>query len=399
MLSYICDGLSENLEFIHIIATSVICYITFYLLRVVHKPELVTCNDELRSLLTSNISILQDHYWPSLWAFTNHFQTVIRHLFHKSIHSVKYDRVVLNTEDKGEVNLYFVHNDQCDVYSTDNKPTVIVIPGITGHNKENYVLNVIAECQSMGFRTAVLVNRGLGEGALKTPKTYCACSTDDLNLIVNHIIENYPNSPILFYAVSLGGTILTHYLLKAGKNLHENIVGALAVSTPWCAFGTSNSLEKPINRLLYNRTIVNQLKNIIKKNIKVFEDDKGKLYDLNKVLKASTIREFDDAFTSKIFGFASYHEYFTEASLTNKPLERISIPMLFLNSKDDPFAPYSTIPIDLIKKYGHNIAVILTEYGGHIGFLKGLTWKQCTVIEQLFFDYFTSLMEKKEGST
>ena len=40
--------------------------------------------------------------------------------------------VVLKADDKGEVNIYFVHNENCKKYSRDNKPTVIIIPGITG---------------------------------------------------------------------------------------------------------------------------------------------------------------------------------------------------------------------------------------------------------------------------
>lgn len=73
--------------------------------------------------------------------------------------------------------------------------------------------------------------------------------------------------------------------------------------------------------------------------MQVFEEHNTLPYDINDVLKASSIREFDEAFTAKTFGFPSHKEYYTESSLVLKPLEKIQIPMLYLNARDDPFAP------------------------------------------------------------
>ena len=73
--------------------------------------------------------------------------------------------------------------------------------------------------------------------------------------------------------------------------------------------------------------------------MQVFEEPATLPYDINDVMKASSIREFDEAFTCKTFGFPSHKEYYTESSLVLKPLEKIQIPMLFLNARDDPFAP------------------------------------------------------------
>ena len=72
----------------------------------------------------------------------------------------------------------------------------------------------------------------------------------------------------------------------------------------------------------------------------VFDEHKTTVpYKIEDVMRASSIREFDEAFTAKTFGFPSHIEYYQESSLVLKPLEKIQIPMLYLNARDDPFAP------------------------------------------------------------
>ena len=51
------------------------------------------------------------------------------------------------------------------------------------------------------------------------------------------------------------------------------------------------------------------------------------------------MREFDERFTSPTFGYGSYEEYYSAATLHTKPLHKIRVPMLCLNAADDPFSP------------------------------------------------------------
>jgi predicted alpha/beta-fold hydrolase len=44
-------------------------------------------------------------------------------------------------------------------------------------------------------------------------------------------------------------------------------------------------------------------------------------------------------------------------------MQKINIPTLFLNSKDDMFAPYKSYPIEKIKSNPYT-GMILTKYGG-----------------------------------
>ena len=54
--------------------------------------------------------------------------------------------------------------------------------------------------------------------------------------------------------------------------------------------------------------------------------------------QSRTIREFDDRFTSKQFGYPTYKEYYEDAC-THRKVSDIKVPLLCLNAADDPFSP------------------------------------------------------------
>ena len=56
------------------------------------------------------------------------------------------------------------------------------------------------------------------------------------------------------------------------------------------------------------------------------------------LLQAQTLREFDDRFTSKMFGFKDWKEYYSNGHAFKK-LPYVDIPTLIINAEDDPLSP------------------------------------------------------------
>ncbi|XP_066912049.1 phospholipase ABHD3-like isoform X1 [Clytia hemisphaerica] len=457
MLGYIYNSFT-NWDYTHVASAVTCSYFLYYFYKVVHRPALVAAEGPYKKMLHDQLTVLKEHFWPTFWAFNKHHQTICRVVF-KSKPVLPYVRETLKTKDNGQISLDWVYNDDDNklYHSMETRPTVIVLPGITGCYDASYVRHIVKEAKDLGYRSLVFNNRGLGRTELKTPRTFCACNVEDLEQVLDHTSQRFPKSPIYIFAVSLGGVILTNYLSRRSsedKDFKTNIKAALIVSAPWCSFRTTDSLEEPVNWFLYNRWIVNKLKGLVKsmifsnyiakagepranikaalivsapwdtfqstisleqpfnwllynrflvkrlkelitENMQVFEEHTTLPYDINDVLKASSIREFDEAFTAKTFGFASHKEYYTESSLVLKPLEHIKIPMLYLNARDDPFAPIESIPLDSIKK-NPNMAIILTDYGGHIGFVEGAFVRGRSLVERLFNQYFSSISQQSE---
>eukprot|EP00112_Aurelia_sp_Birch-Aquarium-sp1_P007220 Seg1786.5 transcript_id=Seg1786.5/GoldUCD/mRNA.D3Y31 product="Phospholipase ABHD3" protein_id=Seg1786.5/GoldUCD/D3Y31 len=418
-----------NWQWPTVLITFLVCYTAYYLIVVVKKPKLITCKDGwLRKSLEENLRTMHELYWPTFWCFSAPIITICRVIF-KRKPSVAYRRQhcccseqencqnmiiifwlfslvlfraeLLETPDGGITSLDWLDNDEDNQLFPDaaKRPTVILMPGLTGCSEASYCRHLVLTAKEMGMRTVVMNNRGFGRDVvLKTPRTFCANNTDDLKFVLKHIASLFPESPVFGTGISLGGLIMSHWLAQVGKT-QSQMVGAFIVSVPWNSFQSTLSLEKPLNWLLFNRHLTQKLLTMLNRNLNVFEQHLHNLpYELEHVLKAKSIREFDDRFTSKTFGYRDCEEYYSAASLDAAPLENISVPTLFLNSEDDPFAPGHSIPQQAIKK-NSSLALLLTQYGGHIGFIDGFFVRSQSIVEKSFMQFSKMVLERQSQAT
>ena len=91
--------------------------------------------------------------------------------------------------------------------------------------------------------------------------------------------------------------------------------------------------------------------------------------DVDGALSARTFREFDDALTAPLHGFADAETYYQESS-AGPYLSRIRVPTLLIHALDDPIAPAGSIPRDRIAA-NPMLSTAFTERGGHVGFITG----------------------------
>ncbi|MEQ2247910.1 hypothetical protein ILYODFUR_014035 [Ilyodon furcidens] len=114
-------------------------------------------------------------------------------------------------------------------------------------------------------------------------------------------------------------------------------------------------------------------------------------YFLAGLMQARTIREFDERFTSHLFGYKTCIDYYRDASPAKK-LPQTSVPILCLNAADDPFSPQSAIPVSIVQALP-NVALLLTAHGGHIAFLQGLFPRGESYMECLFGQFVQAVFE------
>lgn len=375
-------------------ATSMALYMGYYLAFVVRKPQIISKPGSGISLfIKERCPFVNQLYWPTFWCFGGRAQTLVASVL-KSHPLVVYDRELLHTNDGGEIALDWVNNSD-----SSNLLTVLILPGLTGTSHHNYILHFVSQItHKLDYTAVVLNNRGLGGLMLKTPRVCCAADTEDLEYVIFHIKKTRPNIPLMVTGISLGGLILTNFLCKMeeqGKSdIHDMIVVAAVISTPWDLFKTSKSLEQPLNHLLFNRHLTNLLKNVLKQQLSSSNFNKFEIpFDMNKGLNSSTVREFDDRIVAPMCGYRDSHEYYTAATLHVKPVDKINVPLLCLNAADDPFAPEDSIPYDLLCRCP-NVAMVLTQYGGHVGFTEGLFPRGAGYMEKVVLQYVQALFEQ-----
>ncbi|EHB12679.1 Abhydrolase domain-containing protein 3 [Heterocephalus glaber] len=349
------------------------------------KPRLVTGGESFSRFLQEHCPVVTETYYPTVWCWESRGQTLLRP-FITAKPPVRYRNELIKTADGGQISLDWFDNDNSAYYTdASTRPTILLLPGLTGTSKESYILHMIHLSEELGYRCVVFNNRGVAGENLLTPRTYCCANTEDLETVIQYVHGLCPSAPFLAAGVSMGGMLLLNYLGKIGPK--TPLMGAATFSVGWNTFACSESLEKPLNWLLFNYYLTTCLQSSVNKHRHMFV----KQIDMDHVMKAKSIREFDKRFTSVMFGYRTIDDYYTDAS-PNRRLNSVGIPVLCLNSVDDVFSPSHAIPVETAKK-NPNVALVLTSCGGHIGFLEGIWPRQCTYMDRVFKQFVQAMVE------
>ena len=110
----------------------------------------------------------------------------------------------------------------------------------------------------------------------------------------------------------------------------------MLISVCFDLFAGCESLENNRLNLALNRHLSRTLKEILINHRSVLEQNKNLDYDA--VLKSQTLKQYDEMFTCKMWGYAKVEDYYEDGSLKDK-LHLIKRPTLCCNSGDDIFNP------------------------------------------------------------
>lgn len=349
------------------------------------QAPVLVCSDGFRVFLQRHCPIVLECFRPTPWCWGGRLQTLVRVLI-KSRPSVSYRNELIRTKDGGQLSLDWADNMASEQYPDDSvRPTVLILPGLTGNSHQTYVLHAVTQATRKGYRCVVFNNRGFGGEELLTPLTFCAADTSDLEEVVTHFKKHYPQAPLLGMGVSLGGMLLLNYLARRGQD--AGLLAGVTMSVSWDTLESSASLEQPINWLLFNRHLTGNLCRAIKRHRKILQT----VVDVDHVLKARSIREFDERYTAVMFGYPSCLDYYKAAS-PNYKLPQMAVPLLCLNAADDPFSPHHALPMGVVQRLP-NVALLVTSHGGHIGFLEGLFPRGEGYMDRLFGQFAQAAFE------
>ena len=244
--------------------------------------------------------------------------------------------------------------------NTQNSPILIIFPGLTGSVNDPYVINIANECIiNGGFNTCIYQMRLLND-KLKVENRYLFL-LDDIDEALDQIRKEYgENINIYGIGFSYGANQLVKYLGK--KNyIKKKINAGVSISNPF-EFIISSRLG--LNKL-YNRMLLMFLQKVVVKTRKNLEELN---LDVNFLLNDNQLKNFDDFYTAKIFGFSCADEYYRNVSSVNE-MKNINVPLLCINAEDDQICFEESIPYDDIK-LNKNIALLHTSHGSHSAFIE-----------------------------
>ncbi|OXU31589.1 hypothetical protein TSAR_010251 [Trichomalopsis sarcophagae] len=359
-------------------------FCAYYFFEVVKTPLLVCARGPFYDFLNENVPILKSKFWPTLWCFESRAQTIFASIVRaRYLPRMKYRRELLTLSDGGIVAL-----DWAEENTNPTSPIVIILPGLTGASQAEYIKCLVYAARNSGIKCVIFNYRGMGGVKIKTPKFYCASSCEDLAEVIDHVKKLHPHIPVGATGISMGGLLLGNYLAQNGSDAIGKLKAALIISVPMNIFEATKSIEKPYINLMLNKYLCDNLQRILRRH--VHEEDDFPELNLQEVYKSKTVREFDESFTSRHFGFRDAEHYYSYATLHNK-LHLVEVPLLCLSAADDPFQPLQAMPLQEVSK-SKNVALVVTSRGGHIGFLEGF-WplKEEQYIGKIFSQYFTAV--------
>lgn len=221
--------------------------------------------------------------------------------------------------------------------------TVAVCPGICNSSESVYIRTFVHWAQCHGYRIAVLNHVGaLPSIPVTGHRIFTYGNTTDFHEMLTHITSKYPSTKMVCIGFSMGGNLVCKYMGEVDKNRPENIIGAISICQGYCAIeGTKHLLNWQNFRRFYLYIMTENVKNIILRHRSTLLSEEIKnRFKLNEheIVAAATLPELDDAYTRKLHNFSTISEYYKWSSSINY-LPNISVPMIFINSKDDPIVP------------------------------------------------------------
>jgi predicted alpha/beta-fold hydrolase len=238
----------------------------------------------------------------------------------------------------------------------------VMVHGLEGSSQSGYIRSLSRDLLEAGVSVHRFNMRSCGGTEHLSKTNYHAGQTSDLRHVLTEIRNADPGTPLFLIGYSLGGNAS---LKLAGELRGEPglLDGVCGVSTPLDLARCCDRINDKSN-FIYQQRFLKSLKGRIRRR----HATQPEAYDLAPLPRVRSIWEFDDTYTSKLFGFGTALNYFRTQS-AGQYLREIDMPCLVIHAKDDPLIPFEVYERESALRTNPNIRFLPFDTGGHVGFL------------------------------
>jgi len=260
------------------------------------------------------------------------------------------------------------------------RPTIVLWHGIEGSANAIYMLSMAQKAYRAGFNVVRMNIRNCGDTEHLTPTLYHGGMSSDLGVVIDELVRRDKLDRILIVGFSLGGNMVLKLAGEYGEGPPRALLACAAIS-PSVDLGASAQLINTKRNWLYHQSFVIKLKRKIQYKHRLYPEK----YELTSLGHIKTIRDFDEAYTSRANGFENADDYYYRASAI-RVVDKIRVPTLIIHAQDDPFIPFSPLKQESFRKNPYLI-VLAPEVGGHVAFISSGTngedrfWAENRVLE------------------
>ncbi|XP_074273302.1 embryogenesis-associated protein EMB8-like [Silene latifolia] len=323
--------------------------------------------------VVSKCKILHGRYLVTPWLASPHIQTAFMNFFGRPP-VFSYRRQIFRTSDGGTLALDWLLSSDVSgvaVYvenvipKHDTTPIVVVIPGLTSDSESAYLKHLAYNTAKRGRNVVVCNHRGLGGVSITSDCFYNAAWTEDIRVIVKHLHCEYPDAPLFIVGTSIGANVVVKYLGEEGEDIP--IAGAVAICSPWDLLIGSRYIGRKFIQKFYDRALAVGLQGYAQ----LHEPRYSRLANWEGILKARSIRDFDNHATRVVGKYETVDTYYRHSSSTPYVVN-VAVPLLCISALDDPVCTTEAIPWDECR-VNRNIVLATPQHGGHLAFFEGFT--------------------------
>jgi predicted alpha/beta-fold hydrolase len=276
---------------------------------------------------------------------------------------------------------HYTSKEWSNISSTDNKPMLIALHGLTGGSHEVYLRETLAPLTASGWAACVVNGRGCALSKVTTSQLFNARATWDVRQAISELRVLFPNRPLYAVGYSLGANILTNYCGEAGSACV--LKAAVSCSNPWSLELCNTELQRTwLGLNVYCRTMGKNLMGLYERHKEQMLQNPGIKAEL--VEKCRYVYEFDRHVQCPSWGYPTEGAYYRDAQSVDALLG-VRIPFLGINAEDDPvclllrsmllcffadamvqISSKMAIPYEEFKQNPYTL-LCTTNWGGHLG--------------------------------
>lgn len=264
----------------------------------------------------------------------------------------------------------------------EKAPLVVLFHGLEGSSRSHYARSLMRKLDALAWRGVVVHFRGCSGPPNRLLRAYHSGDSDEVEWLLHWLKAHAGNARFFAVGVSLGGNALLKYLGEREHQASTILDAAAAVCPPLDLMRSGHALGKGFN-LVYTRHFLATLR---QKALDKANRFPGQL-DIEKIRKAGTLYDFDDAYTAPAHGFLGVEDYWQRAS--SRPwVGGVRVPTLLVVARNDPFVPESAWPDP--ESLSRQIVFDNPETGGHVGFMSGAWPGHIDWLPSRLIDFFSA---------
>jgi predicted alpha/beta-fold hydrolase len=261
---------------------------------------------------------------------------------------------------------------------------VLVLHGLAGSSVSPPVRGMAAALVAAGHEVCLMNYRGCSGEPNRLPRAYHGGASEDVRAVMQRLAAARPGRRFAAVGFSIGANMLMKLGGENGALVPAGLAAMVAISPPFDLARCAAFLDEPFRlRTLYRRSLLRVLRGRALDTLVRFP---GCVAAGPAELRAArTFAAFDGHYTAPLHGFADAADYWRRCS-GGRFLAGIDRPMLVLAAADDPFLPSDTVPHAAIAA-NPALSLLLTDHGGHCGFIGGTPWSPTFWAESVTVEY------------